>query len=186
MSDGEPACAATDTCEEAAEASLEETLLGENGGRIVNVTSVAVTPSSASSESGGVAAGSSGSGLRRWLLASSTATTAVYVGGDGSGRGGGGGDGGHSYYLRAGKRRLQNDGSGQTETAIEFVSSPDEASANPTTAAGQAAEQINALANGGVEDLLAELGLPADSDVTLDLTYVESEYREHYDSIQQS
>ena len=38
------------------------------------------------------------------------------------------------------------------------------------------AEQINALADGGVEELLAELGLPADSDVTLDLKYVESEY----------
>ena len=156
VSDGEPDCAATDTCEEAAEASLEETL-GQNGGT-VNVTSVAVT----SSDSAASVAAGSGNGLRRWLFA--TPTTTVSVGDSGN------------YYLRAGKRRLQSDGEGQTETEIEFVSSPDEAAAaNPTTAAEQAALEINALANGGVADLLAELGLPADSDVVLDLKYVESE-----------
>lgn len=84
---------------------------------------------------------------------------------------------GGSYYLRAStvsERHLQSDGANETETEIDFISGPVETS--ELTGAEQAAEQINALVETGITNLLEELGLPTDSKVDVSgMKYVECE-----------
>lgn len=68
------------------------------------------------------------------------------------------------------RRRFLQASSNETETTIGFVSTPDESS--NLTESQQAAEQINVLSANGLDNLLEELGLPADSNITdIDMMY---------------
>lgn len=80
------------------------------------------------------------------------------------------------YYLRAstGSKRYLQSGANETETEIDFISGPVDTS--ELTGAEQAAEQINALVETGITNLLEELGLPTDSQVDVSsMKYVECE-----------
>lgn len=145
ISDEEPACAAAGNCDEVAEDGLDASL-GRNG--TVNVTDVAV--SSVAASEAGVASTAVGGGRR-----------VLFVAGDASGDN-------NNVHLRGGARSLQEAAANQTQTEIDYVSGP-EASSN-MTASQQAAEQVNTLAETGIADLLEELGLPADSEVTIGTT----------------
>lgn len=140
VSEEEPECVETDTCEEVVREGLESSL-----GRIgtINVTDVVVTPSSADS------------GRRVLFVASSSNLR----GGNGIGS----------------NRWLQEAATNETVTEIDYVSGPDPSS--NLTESQQAAEQINALAETGIADLLEDLGLPPDSEVELGTTkYTQCEF----------
>lgn len=145
ISDEEPECAGAGNCEEVVEDGLEGSL-GRNG--TVNVTDVTVTSTAADAG-------------RRVLLFVADGDVA---------------DNSNSNRLLRGSRQLQEEAAGnQTETEIEYESSPDTSS--NMTEAQQAAEQINALAETGIADLLDEMGLPPDTEVELGVTkFVQSEF----------
>lgn len=75
-------------------------------------------------------------------------------------------------YLRGNRRFLQESGN-DTETEIDFTTTPGDTN---LTRSEQAAEQVNLLAEDGLAELLGEMGLPADSNVTIsNLLYTEGE-----------
>lgn len=82
---------------------------------------------------------------------------------------------GQTKLRGAGERYLQEDSSSNiTVTNIDFSTTPDDDSTLSRSA--QAAQQINALAEGGLSDLLVALDLPANSNITLsNLLYTEGE-----------
>lgn len=148
ISDEEPECAGAGNCEEVVEDGLESSL-GRNG--TVNVTDVTVTSTAAAADAS-----------RRVLLFVADGDVA-----DNSSR----------NRLLRGSRQLQEEeaAGNQTETEIEYESSPDQSS--NLTEAQQAAEQINALAETGIADLLDEMGLPPDTEVELGVTkFVQREF----------